>query len=129
VVHGRPVRIFGDPGNVRDYVHLSDVCDLALRVIQGDQPFSIVNAGTGEGFSVREVLRLVEACSPTPVEIQYDAEPGRKLTDWAVLDIGKARREFQWEPKVTLRSGIAEMMQRWQTPAERDSKTTASGRA
>jgi UDP-glucose 4-epimerase len=133
VAHGKPVRIFGNPDNVRDYVHLSDICDLAVRAggraMESGQPFSVVNAGTGEGFSVREVLRLVEACSPTPVEIQYDAEPGQKLIDWAVLDIGKARREFQWEPKVTLRDGIAEMMRRWQMPASRDSRTTASGRA
>lgn len=129
VVHGRPVRIFGNPENVRDYVHLSDVCDLAVRALKSAQPFSVLNAGTGEGFSVREVLRLVEECSPTPVEVQYDAEAGRKLTDWAVLDIAKARREFQWEPKVTLRAGIADMMRRWHTPAGRDSRTTASGRA
>jgi UDP-glucose 4-epimerase len=129
VLHRRPVRIFGNPENVRDYVHLSDVCDLAVRVIQRYEPFSVLNAGTGEGFSVREVLRVVEECSPTPVEIQFDAESGRKLTDWAVLDIAKARREFQWEPKVTLRAGIADMMHRWQASAIRDSKTTASGRA
>jgi UDP-glucose 4-epimerase len=129
VVHGRPVRIFGNPENVRDYVHLSDVCDLALRVIEDHPPFSVLNAGTGQGFSVHEVLRLVEACSPTPVEIQYDAESGRKLTAWVVLDSGKARREFQWEPKVTLRAGIAAMMQPWQALAARDAKTTASGKA
>jgi UDP-glucose 4-epimerase len=129
VVHGRPVRIFGDPENVRDYIHLSDICDLALRVIESDQPFCVLNVGTGEGFSVREVLRMVETSSAAPIEIQFDPEPGGKLTDWAVLDIGKARREFQWEPKVTLRAGIADMMHRWQTPAARDSKTTVSGRA
>ncbi len=129
VVHGRPVRIFGNPENIRDYIHLSDVCDLALRVMEGREPFSVVNAGTGEGFSVREVLGMVEACSPGPVEIQYDAGAGRKLTDWAVLDVAKARREFQWTPKVTLRAGIAEMMQRWRVSAVRDSRSTASGRA
>jgi len=129
IVHGRPVRIFGDPENVRDYVHLSDVCDLALRVIEDPPRFSVVNAGTGQGFSVREVLRMVEACSPAPVEIQYDAEAGRKLTAWVVLDSGKARCEFQWEARVKLRDGIAAMMQPWQTPAARDSMTTACGQA
>jgi UDP-glucose 4-epimerase len=129
VLHGRPVRIFGNPENVRDYVHLSDVCDLALRVIEGDRPFSVLNVGSGEGVSVREVLRLVEACSPEPVEIQFDTESGRKLTDWAVLDIGQAKREFQWEPRVTLGAGIADMMQRWRIPVVREAKTTASGQA
>lgn len=129
VLHGRTVRIFGNPENVRDYVHLSDVCDLALRVVKSDRPFLVLNAGTGEGSSVREVMRVVEACSPARVDVQFDTESGRKLTDWAVLDIAKARREFQWEPKVTLRAGIADMMQRWQAAQIRDSRTTASGRA
>jgi UDP-glucose 4-epimerase len=129
VLHGRPVRIFGNPENVRDYVHLSDVCDLALRVIESDRPFSILNVGSGEGFSVREVLKLVEACSPEPIEIEFDNKAGQKLTDWAVLDIGQARREFQWEPKVTLSAGIADMMHRWRTPVVHEAKTTASGQA
>jgi UDP-glucose 4-epimerase len=129
VLHGRPVRIFGNPENVRDYVHLSDVCDLALRVTGSERPFSILNVGSGVGFSVREVLRQVEACSPEPVEIEFDNKAGQKLTDWAVLDIGQARREFQWEPKVTLSAGIADMMLRWRTPVVHEVKTTASGQA
>jgi UDP-glucose 4-epimerase len=127
VLHRRPVKIFGNPENVRDYVHLSDVCDLAGRVLQSDRPFSVLNVGSGEGFSVREVLRLVEESSPAPVEIEFDSVSGRKLTDWAVLDIGQARREFQWEPKVKLGAGIADMMQHWQAPVIREAKTTASG--
>ena len=131
VLHGRPIRIFGDPDNIRDYVHLSDVSDLALRVMASDQPFLVLNVGSGKGSSVREVLRAVEACSPSPVEIHYDADSGKKLTGWAVLDIGKARREFQWEPKVTLSAGIADMMRRWGTAAPQPSHSaethTAAG--
>jgi UDP-glucose 4-epimerase len=127
VLHGKSVRIFGNPENVRDYIHLSDVCDLAWRVIETDQQFSVLNVGSGEGFSVREVLRLMAECSPAPIDVRFDSEFGQKLTDWAVLDIGKAKREFQWEPKVTLRGGIADMMRRWQTPPARDSKASASG--
>ena len=121
VFHGRPIRIFGDPENIRDYIHLSDVCDLALRVLASEQRWLVLNVGSGKGSSVREVLRAVEACSQTPLEIHYDTDSGKKLTSWAVLDIAKARRQFKWEPKVTLSAGIADMMRRWGTPAPQPS--------
>jgi UDP-glucose 4-epimerase len=126
VLHDRPVRIFGNPDNVRDYVHLSDVCDLAMRVIAAEHPYLVLNVGSGKGASVREVMKAVEACSPLPVTVHFDSDSGRKLTDWAVLDIAKARQEFRWEPKVTLCAGIADMMHRWGAHPKATSRTSLS---
>ena len=47
VVHNRPVRVFGNPANVRDYIHLDELCNLAERVARPVEEFSIVNVGSG----------------------------------------------------------------------------------
>jgi UDP-glucose 4-epimerase len=128
LVHGKPIRVFGNPDNIRDYVHLSDIADIALRVIDDNGAFSVLNVGSGEGHSVREVLRLIESCSSNPVRIEFDQESGGKLAEWAVLDITKARLELQWEPKVTLRAGIADMLRQWETVGQSQGASGNDGR-
>jgi UDP-glucose 4-epimerase len=110
VAQRRPVSIFGNPDNVRDYVHLEDIGEIAVRGSVPKQPFSIINVGSGVGHSVLDILRVIEELWGKPIDIQSDQNCGKWLTDWVVLDSGKAREEFGWSPMVDLRSGIARML-------------------
>jgi UDP-glucose 4-epimerase len=110
VVEGKPIRVFGNPNNVRDYVHLDDISDIAVRASVPREPFSVINVGTGLGYSVLDVIRIIEEVCDRSVEIQTDSNLGNWLTDWVVLDIAKARSELCWSPKVDLRSGIDGML-------------------
>ncbi len=110
VVHGKPVRIFGNPNNVRDYIHLEDISEVAVRACVPRQPFSIVNVGSGAGHSVLDIIHLIEERLGRPIETQTDQSFGGWLTDWVVLDIAKARAEYGWSPAVDLRTGIDRML-------------------
>jgi UDP-glucose 4-epimerase len=110
VLLGQPVRIFGNPNNVRDYVHLEDISEMAVRAAAPSKAFSIVNVGSGTGHSVLDVLRLIEEGLGRPVEIHTDENYGNWLIDWNVLDPSKAREEFGWSARVDLRSGIRRMV-------------------
>jgi UDP-glucose 4-epimerase len=118
VLQGKPVRVFGNPHNVRDYIHLEDIADVALRASAPRQPFNVLNVGSGVGHSVLEVIRTIEECLGQSVEILSDHSLGAWLTEWVVLDIKRARAELNWSPKVDLRSGIDRML----------SKSVTSGR-
>ena len=110
VLHGKPVRIFGNPNNVRDYIHLEDISQIAMLAAVPGQPFSMFNVGSGVGHSVLDVIRALEDCKGQRIEIQTDRSFGNSLTDWVVLDISKARAEFGWSPTVDLRAGIDRML-------------------
>ena len=110
VLHGRPVRVFGNLDNVRDYVHLDDLCAMAELAAQPREPFTAVNVGSGRGDSVRDILRMIEELHGEPLQIQTDATHGEWLPDWVVLDSAKAERDFGWKPRVELRSGIEGML-------------------
>jgi UDP-glucose 4-epimerase len=110
VAVGKPVRIFGNPNNVRDYIHLEDISEIAVRASVPLQPFSIVNVGSSVGHSVLDVIRIIEQCRGRPVAIQTDQSLGSWLTDWVVLDITKAREEYNWSPTIDLRSGVGRML-------------------
>ena len=93
VLTGKPIRVFGDLGNVRDYVHLDDICAMADRVSAPRGTFDIYNVGYGRGHSVAEILQAIRDCHGGPVQLDIHQSQGKWLTDWVVLDVGKARRE------------------------------------
>lgn len=112
VLHKNPVRVFGSLDNIRDYVHLDDICTIVEKVARPKEPFTIVNIGSGRGYSVADVLRNIQSCIDSPLEVDMipDSECGRWLTDWVVLDITKASTEFGWAPLVDLRDAIRAMV-------------------
>jgi UDP-glucose 4-epimerase len=114
VAHGRRIRVFGDQENVRDYVHLRDLCSMAWLAARPREPFTVVNVSSGEGHSVREILAIIAECHDRPVRIDVmeEAACSSRLPAWVVLNIDKARREFGWTPGVSIQSGIAEMLSR-----------------
>lgn len=121
VLHHKPVRIFGSIDNVRDYVHLDDIYAITEKVAHPREPFTILNVGSGQGYSVREVLQIIEDCVGSPFQIETVPDPpyGHWLPDWAVLNISKAQREFQWVPTVDLRDGIRAMISNWRRENQR----------
>lgn len=121
VLHEKPVRVFGSMDNVRDYVHLADIRSIVEKVARPQKdPFTILNVGSGKGHSVREVLKTIEesAGSPMRIEMAQDPQYGPWLTDWAVLDVSKAQREFNWTPTVDFRDGIRAMVTNWRAEAQ-----------
>ena len=113
VLHGSPMRVFGDLDNVRDYVHLSDLCAIAEEAALPREAFTILNVGSGRGYSVREVLRIIQDCAGLPVRIETHEDPqcGKWLTDWVVLDVTKAKQQYGWSPVVDLPAGINAMFE------------------
>jgi UDP-glucose 4-epimerase len=109
----RPIRVFGDLGNIRDYVHLDDIAsafELALR--RRPSAFEVYNIGTGKGASVEELITILCRVAGVPRAFELDAgnaERARHLPQWVVLDAGKAKRELGWSAEVELRDGIRAM--------------------
>jgi UDP-glucose 4-epimerase len=118
VLEDRPVYLFGNTLNVRDYIHLEDICRMAVRASRPRQPFMVVNVGSGTGVSVIDILRLIEEFHGSPVEIQEDSSYGQWLTDWVVLNVERAAQEFGWKAEVDLHCGIRQMIGDWRAMLE-----------
>jgi UDP-glucose 4-epimerase len=106
IAQNRPVRVFGNRDNVRDYIHLDDLSEIVARGSVPRQPFTIINVGSGLGHSVLDILRIIEDIWGNPIDTNFDQDCGAGLVGWVVLDNGKARQEYGWTPVVDLRSGI-----------------------
>ena len=100
------VTIFGDdyptPDGtcIRDYVHVSDLCDAHLCALrQLDSGSVTYNLGNGAGHSVRQVVAAVAAVTGKPVPVRLGS---RRPGDPAVLVAASERikAEAGWSPKL-----------------------------
>ncbi|MFQ5719898.1 MAG: UDP-glucose 4-epimerase GalE [Acidobacteriota bacterium] len=100
------VKMFGtdyptsDGTALRDYVHVCDLADAHVRALaqlaRGES--GIYNLGNGEGFTVKEVIRVCSKVVGTPIEAV--AAP-RRMGDPAVLVASStaARERLGWRPR------------------------------
>jgi UDP-glucose 4-epimerase len=91
-----------DGTTIRDYVHVADLADAhlaALDAVVGGR-HEVFNLGTGQGYSVRQVVDAVREVSGRDFPVRVAA---RRPGDWTVTVAAndKARRELGWEPKHT----------------------------
>jgi len=104
-----------DGTGVRDYIHVVDLADGHLRALDALQTRTgahVWNLGTGQGYSVLEMLRAFEAASGCKVPYNFaPRRPGDIATCYA--DPAKAEKELGWKAQ----RGLDEMMRdawRWQ---------------
>ncbi|RFP90790.1 UDP-glucose 4-epimerase GalE [Rhodobacteraceae bacterium 63075] len=86
---------------IRDYVHVCDLVDahlLGLTWLRAGKGSRVFNLGTGEGFSVREVMNRAAEVTGREVPTQ---EGARRAGDCTKLVSGsvRAERELGWTPR------------------------------
>jgi UDP-glucose-4-epimerase GalE len=99
---------------VRDYIHVDDLAQAHLLALEALRPGTQlkVNLGTGRGYSVREVIRVVEEVSGKQVPIK---EGPRRPGDppYLIADSEKAQRELGWKPRYVELRPIVETAWNW----------------
>lgn len=117
ILEGRPLTIFGDGLQTRDYVYVRDVADAAF--LAATQPLPApqrldtrgFNIGTGVGTPVIDLATTLLRISGADVPIQYaPRRPGEPQHSF--LDVRKAAEALGWRPATDLQTGLAESF-RW----------------
>lgn len=86
---------------IRDYIHVSDLADAHLKSFEylaRNNPSVLINLGTGNGYSVMDVIQMTESVSGRKVEYRIGA---RRSGDPAELyaDPNQAKKILGWEPR------------------------------
>ncbi len=104
-----------DGTGVRDYIHVVDLALghlAALNKIENENGVLIYNLGTGNGYSVLDVVKAFEKASGKPLPYKIvDRRPGD--LDSVFSDPSKAREELHWEATKTL-DDMCRDSYRWQ---------------
>ena len=101
---GTRPEIWGDGEAIRDFVYVEDVVEACLRFVDKPEDSGTYNVGSGEGYSINAVARMIGEISGLPLPLVY--RPGRAGdVKQVVLDISRLRA-IGWEPRVSLAEGI-----------------------
>lgn len=100
---------------IRDYVYIEDLAEahlLALEYLRNGGESQIFNLGSGDGYSVMEMINAARKASghEIPLEIgkRRAGDPAR-----LVADSSKARKILNWQPKVTSMEEIISTAWKW----------------
>jgi nucleoside-diphosphate-sugar epimerase len=93
----------------RDYIFIGDLIDLLMSTAFRREGGTF-NAGSGSSWGVDEVIAIVNQLLPAPKPVQSEDRMRLEEVFNVIADISRARREFGWEPRVTLHDGLRDTL-------------------
>jgi len=117
---GKPLPVYGDGLNVRDWLYVEDHCTALREVLARGRPGDVYNVGGGAEMTnidlVRTLCALLDEAKPRTGG-SYESlitfvkdRPGHDRR--YAIDSGKIRRELGWRPQETFESGLRKTV-RW----------------
>ena len=115
-IAGEALPVYGDGGNVRDWLHVTDHCAAITRVLESGRVGQTYNIGGNSERRnldlVKDICRLIDARVPRadglPRESQIAFVEDRPGHDRRyAIDAGKIRAELGWVPSVSFDEGLA----------------------
>lgn len=98
------VNIWGDGEAVRDYCYIDDLIWACLLLIEQEQA-GIYNVGSGEGYSINDIRRVIELVTGKKMDVQYN--PRRAIdVETIILDSTKLYKKTGWQSEVDIEEGI-----------------------
>ena len=105
---GRPITIFGDGTQSRDFTYVDDI---ALGTISALRPvgYEAFNLGSDEPLALSAMIELIEELTQMKASIKYRPwHPADMAATWA--DITKARKQLEWAPQTGFRDGLQRLV-------------------
>ncbi len=113
-LEGKPLPIYGDGAQVRDWLHVSDHCEAVWTVFEKGEAGDVYNVGGNNEWKNIDVVRHLLAHLGQGEElIQYvEDRPGHDVR--YAIDASKIRNQLGWEPKKRFEEALPETID-WYT--------------
>ena len=120
-LEGKPIPVYGDGGNVRDWLYVEDHARALVQIALLGQPGESYNVGGASETTnlevVRRICRLMDEMAPDEARGSHERlivyvtdRPGHDRR--YAIDAGKIKRELGWEPRETFDTGLRKTV-RW----------------
>jgi nucleoside-diphosphate-sugar epimerase len=107
LLNRKPMTIFGDGSQTRDFVHVNDVVEANMLALTADVAVGEpINVGSGKGVSVAELANVLRAISPGESSVPVHAPARKGDVRHSVADITKAKQILRYAPSTDLRSDL-----------------------
>lgn len=102
---GRPVDVWGDGSQMRDYLYIDDLIDACVGLLDEPAAQGAFNVGTGIGTSLRELIELARQVTEQPIAANFLPARGVDV-DRIWLDTGRLQTAIGWRAKIGLTEGL-----------------------
>ncbi|TGY90313.1 dTDP-glucose 4,6-dehydratase [Marinicauda algicola] len=118
-LHGRPIPVYGDGRNVRDWLYVDDHADALLAVLENGRLYETYNIGGDNEMAnidlVREICAIMDRLRPegaphADLITHVTDRPGHDFR--YAINAGKIKQELGWSPRVKGFDGLEETV-RW----------------
>jgi dTDP-glucose 4,6-dehydratase len=131
---GKPLPVYGDGNNVRDWLYVEDHCEAIATVLRRGKPGETYNIGGG---NEKPNIEIVQAICDLVDEMKPSGGPSRRELITFVkdrpghdrryaIDARKIERELGWKPKETFETGLRKTV-RWYLDHESWVRDVTSG--
>jgi len=125
---GKPLPVYGDGSNVRDWIYVEDHCKAVRLVFERGKPGEVYAVGAGNEQKninlVGQICRILDDIAP-PVEAPQLREQGLKSYSELIrfvedrlghdqryaIDASKVKRELGWQPAVGFEAGLRQTIE------------------
>ena len=105
-----PLIVYGDGSQTRDFVNVHDiVAAIVASMNKADAEGEIVHIGSGTATSIKELAKTILELTGVNSGISYQPPRAGDIKD-SLADISKAKRILGYEPKVSLRDGLLDLI-------------------
>lgn len=107
---GRPPVVYEDGEQTRDFVHVSDIVQATVLALErSGADGQVVNVGTGQAITIREVAQTLARVLGRPIEPEITGRYRAGDIRHCVADISRARRLLGYEPRVAFEEGMTQL--------------------
>lgn len=105
VKKNKPITIFGDGENIRDYIYIDDAINMTKLIFEDKTRYNLYNIGSGNGFSINEVIKIMEEV--VGKKIKVNRQPSRDIdVEKILLNTKRIFNEIEHISRTTLKKGI-----------------------
>jgi dTDP-glucose 4,6-dehydratase len=114
----RPIPVYGDGLQVRDWVHVADNCRALLAVLEGGRSGETYHIGGGHPLTNIDVLKLLLKILGKPESLLTSVTDRLGHDRRYAVDFSKTTRELGWRPLVPFDEGLRETVDWYRNNAE-----------
>lgn len=107
ILAGKPLVVYGDGSQIRDFVFVEDLCQGIKQAIEQENLTGVFQLGTGIPTSVNTLISQMKTVvgDDYPVEVEYKDFRTGELRE-TYCDISKARQGLGFDPDTPLKDGL-----------------------
>jgi len=107
---GKPLTIFGDGEQTRDFCYIDDVVDATIKAMESEKlkGGEVINIGSGKSYSINYLADLIggkkEYLAPRKGDVKHTQ-----------ADITLAKKLLAWQPKISFEEGLKKVQEWFET--------------